>query len=94
MRLIGLYNTAIPDNRGLSIAKDLYGNQFDAMYQSMVGGSVPLTIGQYFDLVFQYPIDFLTRYINRFFLALSPDGGSLNPLRLLPAYTTLYLSIL
>jgi len=91
MRLLGLYNTMIPDYRGLSIVKDLYKDQYELVYQSMIGGSFPLTIGQYFNLVFQYPIDFLMRYINRFFLALSPDGGSLNVLRLFPAYTSLYL---
>jgi len=93
MRLLGLYTNMIPDNRGLSIIKNLYGSEYDSTYQLMVGGSMPMTIGQYFHLVFQYPADFLTRFSNRLFISLSPDGGNQSVSHLFTAYTLLYVTL-
>lgn len=98
MRLLGVMRLGagmkIPDLRGLSIAQDIYGDQYEAMYELMKNGSVPLTMAQYFKLVSQYPADFLTRYSNRLFLALSPDGGSLSFSHLFVAYTLLFIPFL
>lgn len=95
MRLIGIGRNSpgptIPDNRGLSIAKDLYGDQYGDMYQKATAGGVSLTIGQYFKLVAKYPLDFLVRYADRLFFAFSPDGGRLSFSHLFLAYTLLFV---
>jgi hypothetical protein len=97
-RLLGVQRSwpgpTIPDYRGLSIAKDLYGDQYEEMYKRMVAGGVSLNIGQYFTLVSKYPIDFLIRYGNRLFIALSPDGGRLSFTQLFLAYTLLFTALI
>jgi hypothetical protein len=98
MRLLGVMRSnpgiCLPDMRGLNIAKHLYRDQFDVMYEAMAGGRVPMTIGQYFMLVAKYPLDFLTRYANRLFLALSPAGELLRFSNLFVGYTLLYIPFL
>lgn len=98
MRLLGVLRSnpgvTLPDLRGQNIAKDLYGDQYEEMRDVMAAGGVPMTMLQYFKLVAKYPLDFLSRYANRLFLAMSPDGGRLGFARLSLAYTLLFVPFL
>lgn len=98
-RLLGVQRsglgTQLPDNRGLAIVSDVYGEEnYEQIHQDMVDGKVPLTMGEYFKLAAKYPMDFVTRYANRVFLALSPDGGALHFIPLFIAYSALFLAFL
>lgn len=95
MRLLGVMRsnpgTGLPDLRGLNIAKDIYGDQYKVMYDAMVAGGVPMNMTQYLKLVSQYPLDFMVRYMNHLFLALSPDTGEPSFSHLFIAYTLLFI---
>lgn len=84
----------LPDNRGLSIVQDMYGEKYEEINQLMVGGNMPLSVRQYFSIVTDYPADFMVRYVNRLFLAVSPDGGKLSFSHLFVAYTLLFATLL
>lgn len=97
-RLIGVQRAgtglSIPDNRGLSILKDLYGDQYEQAYEAALNGAIGLSYIEYIKLVLDYPLDFLTRYANRLFISLIPDGGSPNFTRLFLTFTFLFSSFL
>ena len=81
----------IPDNRGLAIAKDLFGDEYEEKYEQMVKGEIQLTIGDYFKLAAKYPMDFITRYVNRLFLIISPDDGGLHIIPLFFALSLIHI---
>lgn len=81
------------DYRGLSILKDVYGDQFDTIVDQINQGSLHTSIPEYFKLVARYPFDYLVKYFNRLFLSLSPDGAYASVSHLSVAYTLLFVSL-
>lgn len=97
-RLMGVQRVGVgltlPDNRGIVILKDVYGEQFEETYKDIIDGKIGFSVLEYMQLALKYPVDFLSRYINRLFLALTPDGGSPNISRLFASYTLIFCSFL
>ena len=83
----------LSDYRGLAIINDFYGEQARNILDSIDSGMAQITLGQYIQLFWKYPIDFITRYANRLFLAVSPDGGYLSISRLFASYTMLFIAL-
>lgn len=88
------FGPGLPDYRGLAIINDYYGDQSQSIISAFSVNGYSITITQYIKLCLQYPVDFLTRYFNRVFLALSPDGGYLSISRLFVSYTLLFSAFL
>lgn len=84
----------IIDNRGLSILKDIYGDQFTETQDMINQGGFPISIKEYFQTVARYPMDYLMKYVNRLFISVSPDGGYLSVSRLFFAYSLLFVCFL
>lgn len=84
----------LPDNRGESIILHHEGEQGGETRISNIqagGGSYEFT--QYFRLVLKYPLDFLSRWCNRFFWVLDMDDGNSSAVRMYTGFTLLYLSL-
>lgn len=97
-RLMGVQRIGVgmtlPDNRGIVILKDIYGEQFEDAYKDITDGKIGFSVLEYLQLALRYPFDFLSRYVNRLFLALTPDGGSPSISRLFVSYTLIFCSFL
>lgn len=78
------------DYRGLSILKDMYGENYQKTIDLIAEGKLSITTAQYFQMVAKYPFDYLMKYFNRLFISLSPDGGYASLSRLSVAYTLLF----
>lgn len=97
-RLMGVQRSGssikLPDNRGLSIIKEMYGDDYEKVLQDMIDGKMPISIGEYFSIALKNPVDFVTRYANRLFLCLSVDNGSPHVIPLFISYTCVFLAFL
>jgi len=83
----------IPDNRGLSVLQDYYGSEYEAIHARSIGAGYPISISEYFNIATHYPVDFASRYANRFFVAVTPDGGSLQVTRLFIIYSLVFAAV-
>jgi len=99
LRLMDTYRiatgTELKDNRGYAIEKDFFdpeGKGFDERYALIEKSGVPLTTKQYLCLVSKYPADFAMKYVNRVFVALSPDGGLFKFYPLFVAYSLFFIT--
>jgi hypothetical protein len=84
------------DVRGAAILQDYFGSDLAAQISN---DTCPLvyqwSLPYFLRIVLQYPLDFAVRWIDRFFLCLSPDNitsGHINWAMLLYAYTLLYMA--
>ncbi|MBI6873593.1 hypothetical protein [Clostridium aciditolerans] len=82
-------DVTIPDNRGKAI---LIKENRDIESIEKGGGSY--NYKDYTKLVLKYPVEFLTRWLNRLFLGVSVDNNETNYFYLLGSYTLLFLSLL
>lgn len=79
----------INNNRGRMIGKQTFEN-FEAEIES---GRSPYSSQYFLKLVLMYPLDFLTQWLNRFFLSLSLDNGNRNVLHLIYSFSLFYVFI-
>lgn len=81
------------DARGYALLQSLYGQNADSILDAAGQGGASFGIVEYFAVVIKHPIDFLIRYIDRFFLCLSPDRGRLSASSLFLGYLFVYLTL-
>lgn len=67
----------IPDNRGTEIIKDKEGDKANERIELLQKGGGVYSNSEYMNLIIDHPVDFISRWFNRFFIAISFDG--LNP---------------
>lgn len=87
--------TELKDNRGYAIEKDFFdpeGKGFNERHTLIENGGVSITTKQYLYLVSKYPADFAMKYVNRIFVALSPDGGLFKFYPLFVAYSLFFIT--
>lgn len=89
-----LMGAQINDNRGLQIVEDYYGTDNQEFIDKALIGNSAITYGDYFKIVFKYPGDFVIKYCNRLFLALSPDGGFFSFHRLFIIWSLIFVALL
>lgn len=102
--MFGLFNfdsltlfPEIPDNLGKAIKIKFFGEGYDTNligYSVDVGNDPKVFIPMYLDMVLTYPVEFIVRYFNRFFIALSPANNNLNIKMLFIDYSALFLVLL
>lgn len=81
----GGFASSLPSYRNRAILNDYYGENLEHISS--------ISISEYLQLFFEYPLDFILNYINSFFLILSPDHGSFNLVPLVFFYTLLYCAL-
>lgn len=78
-------NASIMSYRNTAILRDYYDQD--------LSGITELTVAEYLQIFFRYPVDFILNYLNSFFLVLSPDHGNFYAVPLLLFYSLLYCSL-
>lgn len=88
------YGPDLVDPRGNAIVTSIYGEEGKQLLEQAAAGGYGWSIPQYFKAFFQYPIDFIMLYMNRFIIMISDDRGMASLRSLLPSYTMIYLAVL
>ncbi len=81
----------ILDFRGMAILNDYYPEGAEAVIAGVWENPPAHPYREYLNLVVHYPVDFIVRYANRMFLAVSPDGGYMSIRRLFVSFSAIYL---
>lgn len=85
---------AIPSHRNAAIFQSELGAEtFAQMHDVIIGGGFSMTILEYLKLLLKYPGDFILCYLEKFFLALSPDHGGFHFIPLFIFYTLLFVAL-
>lgn len=81
----------VPDIRGLAIMKDLYPADYNALLANEKYAVMSLV--DYLKIICHYPFDYLVRYFNKFFLAITLDGTGLRLSYIIPYYSLLFSAL-
>jgi hypothetical protein len=87
----------IPDNLGIAIRNEAFGEDYDVYkigFDEKLGQAPQLYIPIYINLVLKYPVEFIVRFFDRFFIAISPENNNLNIPMLILDYTALFVLLL
>ncbi len=82
--------------RGYAILESIYGSAeaAEAARITAAAGGVGWTVQEWFAAVFWYPLDFSVLFLDRAFMCVTTDGGTMNLSHLLAGYTLLYIALL
>ena len=83
----------ILDYRGIAILNDYYSEGAEAIISQGWNNQMAHPYRDYFNLIFRYPVDFIVRFADRMFVAVSPDGGYMSIRRLFVSFSALYLGV-
>lgn len=64
----------IPDNRGTAIIKNEDGDKANERIELLQKGGGVYSNSEYINLILKHPVDFISRWFNRFLIAISFDG--------------------
>ena len=84
----------IPSSRNAAILQDALGiEEFEQKFDVILGGGYPISISEYLELFFKYPVDFILCYFEKFFIMLSPDKGSFRFVPLFIFYSLIFVAL-